>query len=177
MSTDIRSLLQKHVRSVEQRGVENLNADYPFLLAQSEAYPVLCDALLEKIAHIGVDYVAGIEALGFPIAGALAYARRTGFLSIRKDGTLPGEVIQSESFTIPYKNRHTKLEIQQDVPLSDKHVLLFDEAIDTGVSLTHAVRLLQKAGASVPAVLTLTNYPDIREIQGVPVISLIYGQY
>lgn len=174
---DIRTLLQKHVRAVEQRGVENLNADYPYLFSKTEAYPVLCDALLEKIKNIHFDYVASIETLGFPMAGAIAHARRVGFIAIRKEGTLPGAVIQSENFTVPYKKRETVLEIQKDIPLEGKNVLLFDEAIDTGASLMHALDLLKMAGAGVPAVLTLTNYPNLQKIEEIDVLSLIYGPF
>lgn len=174
---DIRALLQKHVRAVQQRGVENLNADYPYLFSKAEAYPVLCDALLEKIKDVHFDYIASIETLGFPMAGAIAYARRVGFISIRKEGTLPGDVFQSEAFTVPYKKRETILEIQKDIPFINKKVLLFDEAIDTGVSLTHAVHLLKTAGADVPAVLTLTNYPNFQKIEGIDVLSLVYGPF
>lgn len=176
-ASNILRLLQKYVRAVEQRGVDNLNADYPYLLAEPEAYPVICDALLEKIADLPFDYVAAIEALGFPIGGAIAHARRVGFISIRKEGSLPGDVSQTAPFIVPYKNRQTRLEIQKDIPLSGKNVLLFDEAIDTGASLTQAVHLLTAAGAQIPSVLTITNYPNIRHIVKIPVISLVYGPF
>jgi|GEM_PF-4183471 len=148
-----------------------------FLLAQSEAYPYLCNALLEKVKEIPLDYVAALEALGFPIGGVIAYARRVGFVSIRKEGTLAGEVLQSAPFVVPYKNRETRLEIQKDISLRGKNVLVFDEAIDTGISLRSAVELLERAGASIAAVLTITNYPNIQEIGNVPVLSLIYGEF
>lgn len=173
----MQDLLQKYVRCVEQRGVDNLNADYPYLFTEKDAFPALCDALIEKVADIPFDYIASIEALGFPMAGAIAHSRRTGFISIRKEGSLPGDVLQSEPFTVPYKKRPTVLEIQKDIPLKGKSVILFDEAIDTGVSLTHAVDLLISTGAHVSAVLTMTNFPNIKNIRDIPVLSLIYGPF
>lgn len=176
-SSEILGVLQKYVRAIEQRGVENLNADYPYLLAEPDAYAKICDALLEKITDVPFDYVAAIEALGFPLGGAIAHTRRVGFISIRKEGALPGTVLQSPSFSVPYKKRETRLEIQKDIPLHGKKVLLFDEAIDTGVSLTHAADLLAKAGAEVATILTITNYPDIKKIGAIPVLSLVSGKF
>jgi adenine phosphoribosyltransferase len=174
---DLKSLLQKYVRASEQRGMENLNADFPFMVAQSDAYPLVCDALISLISDLEFDFVAAIEAMGFPMGGALAHARRVGFIPIRKEGLLPGDVVQSEVFINPYKKRETKLEIQKDIMLNGRRVLLFDEATHTGISLSYAVRLLKKQQATIVSILTVTNYPDLKEIEGVSVRSLVYGQY
>lgn len=174
---DIGELVSKNLRSVPQRGLEFENADYPFFMTNKDYYHQTLDALLESIKNKEFDYVVGMEATGLPIAGAIAYEKNAGLVMIRKFGKLPGEVIVSDPFFLPYKKNEVQLEIQKDIVLNNMKVLLFDEAIDTGSTLISAVSLLQKAGANNIQILTITNLPKIKQINGFELNSLIYGTY
>lgn len=174
---DIKRLIGSNIRASEQRGVKELNADFPFLFAQKGVFTTLCSELKRLIDERNVDMVVGIESLGFPLAGAMAYALNAELVLMRKEGSLPGDVVESKAFTVPYKKRVTKLEIQKDIIFESKDVILVDEAIDTGITLDHAIELLKNRSPKSLTVFTFTNYPDLREIRGVKVESLIYGQF
>ncbi len=174
---EIKKVINDSIRSIEQRGVQNLNADYPFMMANKTAFKSICDSLIAEAKKLNIDFVAGIEATGFPMAGVLAFSLNQGLIMIRKEGKLPGAVVLSEEFLLPYKNEKIKLEIQKDIELKNKTVLLFDEAIDSGNTLKNAVKLLYKADAKNVIVLTITNYPNLRDIERAKVISLIFGEY
>jgi len=174
---NIKNIISKNIRAVPQRGVAFENADYPFLMSSANVYKSITSALLELLKDYAFDYVVGIEATGFPIAGALAFEKDAGLVMMRKFGKLPGEVVLSEKFILPYKKEETQFEIQKDIKLKDKKVLLFDEALDSGQTLKYAVSLLEKAGAKNLTVCTITNLPKIYKISSFEVKSLIYGSY
>ena len=96
---------------------------------------------------------------------------------IRKENLLGGPVLKSKPFLIPYRRKKIRLELQKDIPLKNKHVVLFDEGTDTGNTIKEAGALLTRAGATISTVVTITNYADLREVEGAPVKSLIYGAF
>lgn len=173
----VQQLIKEHMRAVKRPGIKHLNADFPFLFANKEIYPKLCTATYNLIKNEKIDYVASVEATGLPIGGYLAQATNAGFIMIRKENLLGIPVIKSEAFTLPYRNTEIRLEIQKDIPLKNKNVVLFDEGTDTGATLQAATELLKKTGANVNCVVTITNYPNIKKISSITVKSLLYGEY
>ena len=116
------------------------------VLADGEGLAAVTDALAE-IAE-GADLVAGIDARGFLLGAAVATKLRTGVLAIRKGGKLPPPV-HREEYTLEYGS--AVLEIPADgIDLAGRRVVLLDDVLATGGTLTAAHRLLVQSGAVVP---------------------------
>ena len=75
--------------------------DVTTLFADPRGFRMCVDQLLEPYAGLRIDKVAGLEARGFIIGGAVAHQLSTGFVPIRKKGKLPGRTI-AQSYTLEY---------------------------------------------------------------------------
>ena len=95
------------------------------------------------------DIVAGLEARGFVLAAAAAYATGTGMLTIRKAGKLPREVYRDE-YTLEYGS--ATLEIHKDEISAGTRVLVLDDVLATGGTVGSAVRLIEMTGAEVAGI-------------------------
>lgn len=118
------------------------------------ALKLVTDALIEPFAG-RVDVVAGVEARGFVLAAAAAYALGAGMLVVRKAGKLPGEVLR-ESYALEYGE--AALEVQPSELPPGSRVLLLDDVLATGGTLRAASNLIERAGwvvAGVSVVLEL----------------------
>ncbi|WP_199712636.1 adenine phosphoribosyltransferase [Galactobacter caseinivorans] len=95
------------------------------------------------------DAVAGMEARGFLLASAVAYATGTGLLTVRKGGKLPREVFRRD-YELEYGS--ASLEIHQDALKPGARVLLVDDVLATGGTMDAAVQLVEQAGGAVAGV-------------------------
>ncbi len=102
--------------------------------------------------------VVGIEARGFIIGGALAYALGKGFVPIRKPGKLPGNTV-SEEYALEYGT--DSVEIHTDALAKGERVLLVDDLLATGGTALAAASLVEKLGAVVAEAAFIVNLPDI----------------
>lgn len=118
------------------------------VFANGAALRAITDAIIEPFAG-RVDAVAGVEARGFVLAAAAAYALGTGVLIIRKPGKLPRAVI-SEDYALEYGT--SSLELQPDELPAGSRVLVLDDVLATGGTLAAAVRLIDRAGWTVAGV-------------------------
>ncbi|MGH3521881.1 MAG: adenine phosphoribosyltransferase, partial [Mycobacterium sp.] len=117
------------------------------LFADAAGLAAVTGALAEIAAD--ADLVAGIDARGFLLAGAVADRLGVGALAIRKGGKLPPPV-HSETYQLEYGT--AALEIPADgIELAGRRTVLVDDVLATGGTLAAAQRLLQHAGASVTA--------------------------
>jgi adenine phosphoribosyltransferase len=129
-------------------------------IAFKDLTPVLADAeglssIVTALTHgcVDVDIVAGIDARGFLLGGAVARELEVGVLAVRKAGKLPPPV-HSTSYTLEYGT--ASLEIPADaVALDGKRTLLVDDVLATGGTAVAAAELLQKAGAIVTGVAVI----------------------
>jgi adenine phosphoribosyltransferase len=127
--------------------------------------------------HLGhdIDKVAGIEARGFILGGAVADRLAAGFVPIRKRGKLPYETV-SVAYSLEYGV--DEMEIHRDAVFEGEKVILCDDLIATGGTACAAVELLRKLGAEVVATCFVIDLPDLggadrlREM-GVPVEVLV----
>ena len=109
------------------------------------AFRAVVDQLLEPFAGT-FDLVAGIEARGFLLAAAVAYATGTGVVAVRKPGKLPRPVL-SESYSLEYGE--AVLEIHQDDVAPGTRVLVLDDVLATGGTLAAATALFESCEAEV----------------------------
>jgi len=122
----------------------------PLLKAQFEPTIAALDSLLTAEEWAKIDTVAGIESRGFILGGALALRRGKGFVPIRKQGKLPPPV-SSLAYRLEYGT--ATLEMQ---PGSGR-VLIVDDVVATGGSMTAAAELCAVSGFTVSALIVLID--------------------
>lgn len=149
--------------------------DITTLLGDARAFRRAVDELVHPFAGAKIDKVAGIEARGFILGGAVAHQLSAGFVPIRKKGKLPHETVRV-AYSLEYGV--DEMEMHRDAVLNGERVLLVDDLIATGGTAEGAVRLLTSMGAQVVAACFIIDLPElggaakIRKL-GVPVRTLV----
>ena len=148
--------------------------DITTLLNHPRGFRQSVDLLVAPHAGTKIDHVAGIEARGFILGGAVAHQLSIGFIPVRKKGKLPGETI-SQEYELEYGTDHVEIHIDA-VKQGDK-VLLVDDLIATGGTAEAAIKLIEKAGAHVIGCSFVIDLPDLGgrkrlEAMGKPVAAL-----
>ncbi len=115
--------------------------DITTLLGDARAFRRAVDALVQPWAGSKVDKVAGIEARGFILGGAVAHQLSAGFVPIRKKGKLPHETVRI-AYSLEYGI--DEMEMHADAIGQEERVLLIDDLIATGGTAVAAVRLLRQ---------------------------------
>ena len=149
--------------------------DIATLLGDARAFRDAVDALVQPWSGVRVDKVAGIEARGFILGGAVAHQLAAGFVPVRKRGKLPHETVRI-AYSLEYGI--DEMEIHKDAVAPGERVILVDDLIATGGTAAAAVSLLRSIGAEVIAACFVIDLPDLggaRKIEalGVPVRSLV----
>jgi adenine phosphoribosyltransferase len=166
---DIIASLTREVPDFPSPGIQF--KDLTPLLADGRGLATVTDALAE-IAD-GADLVAGIDARGFLLGGAVATRLGIGVLAIRKGGKLPPPV-HSESYSLEYGT--ATLEIPAEgIELAGRTVVIIDDVLATGGTVAAAQQLLATAGAHVPTaavVLELSALGGREVVSPLPVSSL-----
>ena len=121
-----------------------------------------------------IDKVAGLEARGFILGGAVAYHLGCGFVPIRKQGKLPGSVI-SQEYTLEYGQ--AVLELHEDAIEAGETVLVVDDLLATGGTAEAGVKLIERLGGDVTACAFVIDLPELggsKKLQamGLPLHSL-----
>ena len=132
--------------------------DITTLLADPLGFRKAVDELVQTYVGVQIDKVAGIEARGFILGGAVAHQLATGFVPIRKAGKLPHETL-SQEYKLEYGT--DCLEMHNDAIASDELVLLVDDLIATGGTAEAAVKLIRAAGGKVAAACFVVDLPDL----------------
>jgi adenine phosphoribosyltransferase len=128
------------------------------LLRDSRAFRIAIDALVNPWLDAGIDKVAGIEARGFILGGAVAHSLGAGFIPIRKRGKLPHETVRV-AYSLEYGV--DEMEMHKDGVQQGEKVLLLDDLIATGGTASGAAQLLKSAGAQVMAACFVIDLPDL----------------
>jgi adenine phosphoribosyltransferase len=116
------------------------------LFADPDGFREVVDEVAAHYGPDGFDIVAGIEARGFMIAAAVAYAAGTGVVPIRKAGKLPRAVL-SARYALEYGE--AVLEVHEDAFIAGQRVLLVDDVLATGGTAEAALALVERAGGEV----------------------------
>ena len=149
--------------------------DITTLLGDARAFRRAVDELVHPYAGAKVDKIAGIEARGFILGGAVAHQLSAGFVPIRKRGKLPHRTV-SVAYALEYGS--DEIEMHADALVQGERVVLVDDLIATGGTATAAVQLLRGIGAEVAAACFIIDLPDLGGAErlramGVDVRSLI----
>jgi adenine phosphoribosyltransferase len=149
--------------------------DITTLLGNARAFRRAVDELVQPWAGMKIDKVAGIEARGFILGGAVAHQVSSGFVPIRKKGKLPHKRV-SIAYSLEYGL--DEMEMHEDAVEKGDRVILVDDLIATGGTAEGAVKLLRRLGAQVLAACFIIDLPDLggadklRKLE-VPVRTLI----
>jgi adenine phosphoribosyltransferase len=122
----------------------------PLLKSHFAATIEALDGLLTEVEWRAIDAVAGIESRGFILGAALALRRGKGFVLVRKQGKLPPPVVDV-SYALEYGSG--VLEMQR----GQGRVLLIDDVLATGGTLSASADLCVRAGYSVAALAVLID--------------------
>src|SRR5580700_7990977 len=132
--------------------------DITTLLGNARIFRAVIDQLLEPWAAAHIDRVAGIEARGFILGGALAHQLSAAFVPIRKKGKLPHTTVRI-AYSLEYGL--DEMEMHADAVRPGERVILVDDLIATGGTAEGAVKLLRQIGANVAAACFIIDLPDL----------------
>ena len=176
MTPDLEHDLKASVRTIAdypKPGI--LFRDITTLLGDPRSFRRAVDELVQPWAGLKIDKVAGIEARGFIIGGAIAHQLSAGFVPIRKKGKLPHTTARI-AYSLEYGL--DEMEIHVDAIKPGERVILVDDLIATGGTAEGAVKLIRQIGAEVIAACFIIDLPDIGgaaklRAMGVPVRTLM----
>ena len=149
--------------------------DITTLLGDARAFRRAVDELVQPWAGSKIDKIAGIEARGFILGGALAHQVSAGFVPIRKRGKLPHTTVRI-AYSLEYGL--DEMEMHEDAMAPGERVILVDDLIATGGTAEAAVKLLKQIGADVVAACFIIDLPELGGAQklkalDVPVRTLV----
>src|SRR6188768_2146694 len=132
--------------------------DITTLLGDARAFRRAVDALVNPYAGGKADKVAGIEARGFILGGAVAHQLSAGFVPIRKKGKLPHATVRI-AYSLEYGV--DEMEMHRDAVQPGEKVILVDDLIATGGTAVGATQLLRQIGAEVGSACFVIDLPDL----------------
>ena len=132
--------------------------DITTLLGNARAFHRVVEELARPWRNERVDHVAGIEARGFILGGALAHQLSAGFVPIRKKGKLPHTTVRV-AYSLEYGL--DEMEMHRDAVAPGERIVLVDDLIATGGTAEAAVKLLRSLGASILAACFIIDLPDL----------------
>lgn len=156
---DMQSDLLKTIRTIPDYPKPGVQfRDITTLLGNAGAFRRAVDELVHPYAGTKIDKIAGIEARGFILGGAVAHQLSAGFVPIRKKGKLPYETV-SVAYSLEYGL--DEMEMHSDAVSAGEKVILVDDLIATGGTAEGGVKLLRKMGAEVVAACFIIDLPDL----------------
>jgi adenine phosphoribosyltransferase len=132
--------------------------DITTLLGNARAFRRAVDELVQPWAGMKIDKVAGVEARGFILGGAVAHQVSAGFVPIRKKGKLPHTTVRI-AYSLEYGV--DEMEMHEDAVAKGERVVLVDDLIATGGTAEGAVKLLRNMGAEVLAACFIVDLPEL----------------
>jgi adenine phosphoribosyltransferase len=132
--------------------------DVTTLFLDPRGFRMAVDQLLHPYAGQRFDKVAGLEARGFILGGAIAHQMSLGFVPIRKKGKLPGKTIE-QSYKLEYGE--ATMELHDDSLKPGEKVLLVDDLLATGGTAEAGIKLIEQLGAEVISCAFIIDLPEL----------------
>ena len=120
--------------------------DITTLMKDGEAYKLAITKLAEYAQDKGIDVIVGPEARGFVIGCPMSFHLGKGFVPVRKAGKLPGEIVQVE-YDLEYGK--DSLAIHRDSIEPGQKVLIADDLLATGGTISTTIKLVEELGGEV----------------------------
>ena len=143
------------------------------LLADGRAFRQTVDSIGGRYLDRKIDVVVGVEARGFILAAALAYKLGAGNVLIRKPGKLPYKTNRA-TYALEYGT--DTLEIHKDAIQPGQRVVVADDLLATGGTISAAAELVQQQGGEIVELafmIELTELKGRERLKGLPVFSLL----
>jgi adenine phosphoribosyltransferase len=147
--------------------------DITTLLAQPEGFKLAIDGIVQHYRGKGIQKVVGIESRGFIFGAPVAYQLNAGIVPIRKKGKLPYKTI-SATYSLEYGT--DTLQMHEDAIMPGEKVLIVDDLLATGGTVSAALELANKLGANVVGVafiIELASLKGRQKLKDTDVFSLI----
>lgn len=128
------------------------------VFANPDSLKALVDILKEQLAGVDFDYIGAFESRGFLMAEPLAYELGVPFVPLRKKGKIPPPVV-SEEYQLEYGV--DSIEVKATNDLNDKKIVLMDDLLATGGTMTAGVNLMHKLGAKVVKMLFILDLENL----------------
>ncbi|RCS25557.1 adenine phosphoribosyltransferase [Phyllobacterium salinisoli] len=176
MDSALRETLKEAIRTIPDYPKPGIMfRDITTLLGNARAFRRAVDELVYPYAGGKADKVAGIEARGFILGGAIAHQLSAGFVPIRKKGKLPHDTVRI-AYSLEYGL--DEMEMHRDAIVPGEKVILVDDLIATGGTAEGAAKLLMQMGADIVAACFIIDLPDLGgrkklEALGVTVRTLV----
>lgn len=148
--------------------------DITTLLKDGRAFQQAIARMTQSVRSYDVDVVVGMESRGFIFAAPIACALGVGFVPVRKLGKLPGQTL-SIDYELEYGTN--SLEIHADAIREGQRVVVVDDLLATGGTVSATVELIERLGGVVSAVAFLVELDFLKgrdRLQGYDVVSLIH---
>ena len=165
--------LKDMIRTVPNWPIEGVMfRDITTLLMDPAASKVAYSEFYNRYKDMEIDKVAAIDARGFIFGSVLAFQLDVGLIPIRKKGKLPYETI-SAAYTLEYGEN--VIEMHEDAIEKGDKVLIVDDLIATGGTITAATQLVEQLGGEIIECAFVVELPDLKgreRIKGYNVFAL-----
>ena len=139
--------LKKRIRNIPDFPIKGIQfKDITTLLSDAAAFQQAIDLMAHRHFHKGVEAVVGIEARGFVMGAAMAYKLGVGVILVRKAGKLPYRTVAAE-YALEYGK--DKLEMHEDAIRPGMKVIVADDVLATGGTVSAVVDLLKRLEADI----------------------------
>jgi 5'-methylthioadenosine phosphorylase len=166
--------IKRSVRSIPDWPIKGvIFRDITTLLQDPEAFKEICDLFYHRYAGEKLDKIVGIDARGFLFGAVLAYKLGIGFIPVRKKGKLPYKTV-GESYTLEYGEE--TVEIHEDAISHGEKVVIVDDLMATGGTISAAVNLVEKLGGDIVECAFVIELPDLKgrqKIANQPIYSIL----
>jgi len=170
--------LKEKIRVIEDFPKKGISfKDITTILKDGEGFKYIIDKIVEKVKDKEIDLVVGPEARGFVLGAPVAYALGVGFVPVRKPGKLPADTLRYE-YSLEYGN--DALEIHKDAIIPGQRVLIVDDLLATGGTISAVAKLVEELGgvvASMGFVVELTGLKGREKLKGYDVFSLVQYEF
>jgi len=151
--------LKDYIRSIPDFPHEGIMfRDVTTLFNDPTGMRMAVDHLLHPYIARSIDRVAGLEARGFILGGAVAHQLSVGFIPIRKKGKLPAETIE-QNYQLEYGE--AVMEIHTDAIQPGENILIVDDLLATGGTAEAAIKLIERLGGKIVACAFVIDLPDL----------------
>ena len=159
MAQPVAKRVEDYIRTIPDFPHEGiLFRDVTTLFADARGMRMCIDQMLKPYAGQKIDKVAGLEARGFILGGAIAHQLGCGFVPIRKKGKLPATTIE-QSYKLEYGE--ATVELHADAISAGETILLVDDLLATGGTAEAGIRLVERLDGRILGCAVIVDLPDL----------------
>ncbi len=147
--------------------------DITTLLKDPEAFKKSIDKIATFYKDEGIEKVIGVESRGFILGAPVAFQLGAGFIPVRKPGKLPSDIYEAK-YELEYGT--DTLTIHQDALTPGQRVLIVDDLLATGGTVSATIELIKLLGGVIVGIAFLVELSELRgrnRIDGFNILSLI----